>query len=300
MSFCRDLQCSVTFFGVLAAAIGVEKSTAAQDDFDEPQRAVPVRTFLIPDQTFDNIVFGNTRGATGAQQRFKTLLEMEIDAVHRACDLSDPQKSKLLLAGQGDIKRYFDKVDEKRRKFQEVKTDMNKFAELQQELQPLRAEMSASIFGANSIFAKTVPKTLSADQAEKYEQVTREKKLFRHRAKIALVIATLDNSLGMTTEQRRNLEKLLVEETQPPRESSQYDFYVILYQATLIPEERLKPIFDETQWKALGPYFNQAKRTADFMKTAGYLPEGVRVPGAKAPGPKPPAVKRQVLEQQAH
>ena len=150
----------------------------------------------------------------------------------------------------------------------------------------------------NSIFTKTLARTLTAEQAAKYEEVTREKKMFRHRAKIALVIATLDNSLGMTAEQRRKLEKTLVDETRPPRENSQYDFYVILYQAAMLPEERIKPIFDDTQWKSLAPYFNQAKRMADFMKNGGYLPEGVG-PAPRATFVVPPPLRGEAIEKKA-
>ncbi len=203
------------------------------------------------------------------------MLDLLIGEVDRACSLSDGQKTKLHLAGRGDIKRYFDRIDEKRRQFQDVKTDMNKFAAFQQEIQPLRVDANSGLYGESSIFAKTIPKVLNAEQAAKYAEVTREQKMFRHRAKVALVIATLDNSLGLTAEQRRKLEKVLVDETRPPRESSQHDFWVVLLQASRLPEETLKPIFDDVQWRGLAPYFAQARGMANFLKMGGYLPDGV-------------------------
>jgi hypothetical protein len=283
----------------IATACLDRSARGQEDDGDEPVRgAIRARTtFVIPDQTFDNIVFGNVRGPSAAVSRFQKLLEMQIDEVDRACNLSDGQKTKLQLAGRGDIKRYFDRIDEKRRQFQDVKNDMNKFAVFQQELQPLRVDGNSAMFGESSIFAKTIPKILTADQTAQYEEITREKRMFRHRAKIALVIATLDNSLGLTADQRRRLEKVLVDETRPPRESSQYDFYVILLQAANLPEEKLKPIFDNTQWRSLAPYFTQSQRLADFLKTGGYLPEGVgSSPTPKAAGPGGRTIEKNVRD----
>ena len=273
----------ILFVAVSAAAL--ERSVTARGYVDDPEKQEAKTTTVIPDQTFDNLVFGNVRGATVARKRFQILLELQIDEVDRTCELSDAQKTTLQTAGEGDIKRYFDKVEEMHRRFQDVKADPEKFAELQKELQPLRVDASAGLFGDKSIFADAIPKTLTAEQAAGYEKAALEKRLFRHRAKISLVVTTLDNSLGMTAEQKRKLEKILVDQTRLPRESSRYDFYVILYQAALLPEETIKPILDETQWKSLTPYFFQAKRMGDFLKKGGYLPAGVGpVPEAE---PKP-------------
>ena len=142
MQVSRRLIKGIAVLSLAVCVAGDARRATAQDDFEEPEKAVITRTFVIPDQTFDNIVFGNVRGSSTALKRFLTLLELQIDEVDRACELKDAQKAKLQLAGQGDIKRYFDKIDEKRRKFQDVKTDMNKFAELQQELQPMRVDAS--------------------------------------------------------------------------------------------------------------------------------------------------------------
>ena len=42
----------------------------------------------------------------------------------------------------------------------------------------------------------------------------------------------------------------------------------------MIPESKIKPIFDESQWRSLTPQFEQAKGLKDYLKGNGYeLPE---------------------------
>ena len=49
-------------------------------------------------------------GTDAARFRLETILAARVDKIARQCGLTEVQKKKLLLAGRGDIKRFFDRV----------------------------------------------------------------------------------------------------------------------------------------------------------------------------------------------
>ena len=149
----------------------------------------------------------------------------------RTCGLSEIQKKKLVLAGRGDIKRFFDKVEEKRKKFDKVKTDQNKVGEIYQELMPLQVTLNSGLFTEDSFYAKTLKKVLSQEEEARYHKVVEEKRQFRYRAKVELVVAQLDQTVGFRDAQRRQLVELILRETQAPTRYGQYDYYLVLYLA---------------------------------------------------------------------
>ena len=58
-------------------------------------------------------------------------------------------------------------------------------------------------------------------------------------------------SLGLTDGQRRRLEAVLLEETRAPENLATYDYAIVMYQASLIPEARIRPVFDDVQWRVM-------------------------------------------------
>jgi hypothetical protein len=139
----------------------VEKPPEGQDDLDEDgsgNRVVPPRHELIVlSETFDYVLFtGDTPDER--RGRLNDHLTRRIRAAERAKPLTTAQKQKLQLAGQGDIKRFFDRVEEKRQEFERVRADLNKCGAFVRELRPLRREYVTGPFDEGSLFAKTFRK----------------------------------------------------------------------------------------------------------------------------------------------
>ena len=243
---------------------------------DEPEVAVDQNQMNQfagwTDETFDQWVFGS-RTPAAAKTRLTSLLTLQIEDVDRTCGLTDVQKTKLELAGKGDVKHLYDRVAEKKRKFQEVKNDRNKIGNIYSEIQPLQNSFNSGPFDEGSIFFKAIVSTLDDAQKAKYEKTLADKRLFRYRAKIDLTVAFLDNAVGFKADQRKQLAELLLAETKPPRRYGQYDYYVVMWQASHLPEAKLKPLFDDTQWKLLNRQFTQVKGMEPFLKQNGYLEE---------------------------
>ena len=138
---------------------------------------------------------------------------------------------------------------------------------------PLQNSFNSGPFDEGSIFFKAIVSTLDDAQKAKYEKTLADKRLFRYRAKIDLTVAFLDNAVGFKADQRKQLAELLLAETKPPRRYGQYDYYVVMWQASHLPEAKLKPLFDDTQWKLLNRQFTQVKGMEPFLKQNGYLEE---------------------------
>lgn len=264
------------FIGPLAllAALGPAAAARGQDDLDlaDPAAAQPARPmFQLNRQTFDQWVFGNNNASKGGRDKGEALLTIEVDELARACGLSDEQKRELTLAGRGDIERFFAEVEQKRAELQDKQYEQEKINELYQKLQPFQARYNAGLFGEHSLLEKAANRLLDADQAGRREAARRARDEFRFRAKVELAVSILNRSLGLTADQRDAFTRILQEKIRAPRRGGQYDYYVILYRASLLPEETLRPIFDDAQWKVLNKQFAQSKSLEQFLRSNGYL-----------------------------
>ncbi len=277
----------------LLAALGAGAVARAQEDDDpdvppaQPQQQQHM--MIWSDDNFDQWVFGGSRNSAAGHVRLDSQVTLKVEEVEYVCAITEAQKKKLRLAARGDVKRFLDRVEEKRKKFQLVKGDQNKFQEFYQELQPLIQASHAGPCGEGSIFVKTLKTTLGDGQAARYESALREKRLFRYRAKIHLAVANLDNAVGMTAKQRQRLLKMLLDETRPPRKSGPYDYQVAMLQISRLPEGRVKPIFNDTQWPALRRQFDQARGMELFLTRNGYLPDDEMLDDVRAFAVKPEA-----------
>jgi hypothetical protein len=269
----------VTLRHLLAVAILAYAASSsvvrAQDDVEvEDVPAVDVQQqFVVADENFDQWVFGGRGNASVIRKRFDSQLILQVDEIERMCGISEVQKKKLHLAGRGDIKRLFDQVEELRKKFQLVKNDQNKFNEFWQDVQPFQVVFSQGAFGPGSFFEKTLKNTLSSEQSSSYQAADRERRMFQYRSTVEAVIGMLDQVVSFRAEQRHKFIELLVERKRLPRAFGQYNYYLVLYQSSQLPEEKLKAFLDEPQLKALRKVFNQMRGYEPFLKSNGYLPE---------------------------
>jgi hypothetical protein len=290
----RRLLTAATLLAIVASGI----SARAQDDDDEdeaPAPPAPVNAFFMNDAQFDQWVFGNMGAANAATARTKldSLLTLQVDDLERTCSLTSVQKKKLLLAGRGDIKRFFDRIEDIRKKFSKNRNDQNQFAQVWQEIQPFRNAFNSGFFdGGESIFSKAIKGTLKPEQVEKHEEVVRDRVLYRYWARVDLAMELLNNEVGFTDDQRQQLVKLLREETKPPRRLGEQDYYVVLYQISRIPEAKLKPVFEDFQWRSLKRQVDQGRGMEHFLKQNGFVAGDE--PKANATVRKPVEVKVQV------
>jgi hypothetical protein len=235
----------------------------------------------------DQWVFGRYGGAVGARTKLDSSLSLRVDDIERVCGLSEEQKKKLRLAGRGDIKRFFDKVEEIKRKYQHGQADAA--VNIWQEVVALQVELNHGLFGAGSIYAKTFRHTLSDDQTTRFESQSRERQVARMRTTVEWFVTHLDKSLGMTDDQRHRFVELLLAEAPPPRKFGQGDYWYFLFQAARLPESKVKSILDAPQWRLLSRQFAQGRSMEPWLKNNGVLGDDTsrRNPAPLADGARP-------------
>jgi len=240
-----------------------------------PQPAVRVRAPqpVWTDENFDQWIFQQDQNPAGARKRLDSALVMHLEAIERASQLTDAQRKKLQLAGRGDMKRFFDRYETAKQKFQLVKDDQQKMQEIWQDISPLQMSMQAGLFDADSLFYKSLHNTLTGEQWAKYDAVDRERREFSYRASIVQAVSGWEQGMPLRDAQRRELIRLLTKETKPPRKLTPYAGTWILFQLSHIPQEKLKPIFDEVQWKTMRQYLANSKNLGQFVKQLGLLDE---------------------------
>jgi hypothetical protein len=231
-----------------------------------------MQNFEVQENQFDSWVFQNFSTAAAARRKLEQMLSLQMDDVDRTCQLTEPQKKKLLLAGRGDMLRFFESVEVVRKKFLLVRKDQQKFNEIWQEISPLQVKFQAGLFGDDSFYHKTLRNMLKGDQLSKFTQVDGDRRKFQYRAKAELVVAMLENALPLRDEQRQKFIKLIVDETKPPRSfGQQQDYYIVMWNISKIPEKTLKPLFSEAEWKILNQQFAQVRGLEQWLKQSGAL-----------------------------
>lgn len=244
---------------------------AAKDDDDEGAPVQVQAQFEIHPDNFDQWVFGNQGGRDNGLNKLKAQLTLRCVALDRTCQLTDDQKKKIELAGRGDIKRYADRVEEVREKFMAVRKDQEKFNQIWNDIHPLQNRLNAGLFNEESLLAKTIRSTLSTEQLTAFQSVESERKKFRYRAKVELVVAGVEATIPFTDEQRQKIITMIFDETEPPKRFGQYDYYVVMLRASQIPEAKWKSILDKEQHEALKKNFQQVRGMEQFLKSNGII-----------------------------
>jgi hypothetical protein len=256
---------------VLACSIVIAATATAQDDEDAPDEDAARVERTFSDIDFDSWVFRHGQAAADVQLQLDKALDLAIDDVNRTARLTDAQRAKLQLAGRGDIRRYFDQVEALRRKVVSLRRDSGAVNDVWRQIQPLQTQLAIGLFGDRSLFRKSLRRVLEAEQAAGYEQNERDRRRFQYRAKLEWVVAMLDNVMMLRDDQRQAFVQLLLKETRLPLVFSESDHYVVMWQMSRLPEDKLKPLFDDEQWKILNTQFSQMRSIGRYLKQNGRL-----------------------------
>jgi hypothetical protein len=176
--------------------------------------------------------------------------------------------------GRADIQRFFDLYDHAKKKFDEAKNDQNKLNnEFWQEISPLQMMMHAGLFAQDSFLDRAMRHTLTEEQLAHSQALDAERRVFRHKADIALAVAEIELSAPLRAEQRRELTALLEKVTKPSRKHGNNGNNVLLYKLSKLPQEKIRPLFDDAQWNAVEKCLNQYKGMEQWLKQSGELDE---------------------------
>ena len=247
---------------------------AASDDVEEvPVADVIQQNQAFPEENFDQMLFQGYGNASAARDRIKGRMKMMLDELDRNCSLSADQKKRLTLSAQGDMKRFFDEVEQLKVKFRGMRQNRDAVNDLFGEMQPIQTKMTVGLFGEKSLFQKTVRTTLTEDQIAKYQAIEDDRRRFRYRATIGVTLSNMGKSVRLRPSQCKALTELLVLETQPPASFGDFDYQYVMYQFSHLPEDNVKPLLDVEQWKLFAKMFEEFGELEQVLRQQGLLPK---------------------------
>ncbi len=258
----------------LAVVLGLMGTKAQAQEFVDPIVVeVPAQVgFQLNEANFNQWIFGNRNRNVSAMAQLDALLALNLAEIEHLCRLSESQKQKLALAARGDIKRFNDRVAEARVVFERYRNNQNNMGEIMKETQPLAASLAAGLFSEGSLFAKSVGSILTSEQLVQYRAGLRARSQARYQAKVMLALADLDKTVGFTSDQfRRFTALILAETTAPEKPAGQFESNVVLLKIAQIPAEKVRPLFDDAQWKLLEPALRNARAMERMLRANGVL-----------------------------
>jgi hypothetical protein len=268
------------FVGSAQIARGQEEDELEKPAAEEPQ--------LLSDDNIYQWAFGNGENAAKVHTRLDLLLSLRVEYLEQICGITEGQKKKLQLAGRGDIKRVFDRVETSRTTLKSSK-DNEERNQIIRELSNLQGSLQNTFFERESLFSKTLKRILNQEQLAKYEAAQRETRRLRHRAVVDVVVEILDEVVGFRDEQRQELAKILVESTRPVKNPDRVQVIPVLFcQLTNLPDSKFAPILDNSQSASLKALLLKMK------EELGQTLDGVEFEDQVVAGNQPPAAAKLV------
>ncbi len=146
-------------------------------------------------------------------------LTQSVSELQTQCKLTSEQSTKLLLAGRGDIAKYFRDIEDLYSELKPLaneeianRKDLASFLskpEIQAKLIPFKKRWKSSLHGAGSLFQGVVMQTLTPEQIKSFALQSQQRDQLRLTQKMMSFLVSLEKSMPLTSEQRsKMLQKL--------------------------------------------------------------------------------------------
>lgn len=205
---------------------------------------------------FDSWIFQrHGRDEARCRSGLKKEIELQFVRIEQSTPLTESQKDALRLAGQGDIKRFFDRVNKAREAFlmMEQKNDNQNINEAYQLASSLQQELSQGLFGDGSLVQKVTRYVMTDDQSNELEQ----RQIEQHRAMLEasskVFLAMLGRGMALTAKQQRQLHGIFrkriqqIQELPQGKNQASLQRYLPIVWLDEMTEEETSSIFDPEQ-----------------------------------------------------
>ena len=232
----------------------------------------------------DHVVYGTS--TIYGQQIIENQLKNKVQQLSSEYDLTETQQSKLLLAGQWEAKQFANDVDVLRQKYTSSEGDIVEQQIVVKQAQTLQKQRRM-LFGNGSFLLKVMARTVTGEQLLKYQAALDNRLRLRHRSNVEGAIRDIERQVVIKISQQEMLVELLMSEIPPPTSANDYDEAVVKYQFSRIPEQKVRPIFNEGQWP-------QVRQTLDgFNELETVLTQQGLIEEEAAAAPKPATLLQQ-------
>ncbi|WP_422929351.1 hypothetical protein [Singulisphaera sp. PoT] len=264
------------------------------------QAQAPANVKIRPEESISEEIFIRSllaplNAEIDAREWLDAELERRINELEQKYGLSPDQMGNLRLAGTGDIKLFFDKIESMRTEFRSVSSSPAKVIRLIRDFYGTRRSMITELFGEDSIFYKTLKNSLNNDQFATHYDEVRKVRRRRYWGLINQYLKKARRTMALTNSQTAEFMHALLEETEPPaiipsreleirflREAAlasshqpisvrTYDEEVVLLQISKLPEARLREILDDEQLRLLAERIKGIQEKEPVMRKSGYL-----------------------------
>jgi hypothetical protein len=226
-------------------------------------------------EQFDSWIFQGNANQDQAKSTLESRIELEITRIAQTVSLTDDQKERLKLAGNGDIKRFYDRVEKARRQFLSMgeQWEQNRINEAYQLAVPLQQELRKGLFGSDSLLQKVVATTVTEEQSEEMRKETERLMQLRKESAVKVFLAGMGRQIPMTSTQRSKLTELVMQQMTSIGDDDAYTNYLVSYRLSEVPLDDYKDLFDEAQMKAINQSTQQGKAMKAMLEQRGLLNE---------------------------
>ena len=221
-------------------------------DFQPQESPRNVHVFRPLDQ-FNQWVFGHHfQDPADIETRLDELLESYLDCLEEQIQLTAEQRSRLELAGLGDLASFRRRRDALRKRFEEE--GQGNWGNLWEEIQPLKSEYDRGIFTETSLVRKVMQTQLSPPQRTLIEKKERERRLFFHRSMVMDFVRRWHRVTAMNKKERTRIIELVLANTRPSKHApartqrQMYDYYLTSELRTRDLSD-LKDLVTDRDWK---------------------------------------------------
>ncbi|MCC9656955.1 hypothetical protein [Rhodopirellula halodulae] len=167
---------------------------------------------------FDSWMFqSHGRDETQCRKSLLEKIELEFVRIEQSAPLSEEQKEALRLAGRGDVKRFFDRVNEARREFMQMdgKNQQAFVNEAYMLAQPLQQELSEGLFGNDSLLHKVKKGVMTREQTKEMNAQIKLEAIEAWKVRVRLFAATTGRGLALTAKQQERFSDLVIAQIEP-------------------------------------------------------------------------------------
>lgn len=252
----RSLWAFVVWFGLLSAQAysqrNVNEEALAEDIVEDVEMAndfLGVQAVPVNGNRGDWVeswIFGGVT-TEAAKKRLYSQIEQRLDRINKQCSLTAEQKASIELAIQGDMERFFRRVQVLRKEMegkQPNNANLREFAEI---LSPLQLEWSEGVFRPKSLFAKTLVSQLTPEQKASILGKGRREQEIRHIAKCKQFIVTIESSIPFNDAQRKHVLTLLESKMPKLMGNRAIEAYGPIYAASKIERSEVESMLSDEQ-----------------------------------------------------
>lgn len=222
---------------------------------------------------FDSLIFQAIDSPENPLSVLEAQVDREMTRISQSIDLRDDQIEQLRLAGRGDIKRFYDRVEQARQRLRESneRSKQGETVDSHEIAMPLQASLRKGLFGRGSLFQKVVANSLDDQQTVTLQRQLARINELQAEGAVRMFVVKIGCYVPMTSVQRSKLTDILLENATWVRNDPHYSFLIVIYRFGKVPREKYVAIFDEKQMKAVDVLIQAGVQLGEHLKQEGVI-----------------------------